>query len=174
MAKTSTASSKKTSKKTSKKASSKKASKKATSKKTSKMTAKKATQSKPATGPAPVVHFEIGCQNLARTSAFYGGLLGWTYDQSMPSMAMVDNLGGYVKNPTDGIGGHLSTLGHEPHQYVTIYAMVPDIEATLKKAKRLGGTTIIPKQEVPGMGWFAWLGDPEGNVIGLWTPLAGG
>lgn len=43
-----------------------------------------------------------------------------------------------------------------------------------KKAKRLGGTTIIPKQEVPGMGWFAWLGDPEGNVIGLWTPLAGG
>jgi len=30
---------------------------------------------------------------------------------------------------------------------------------------------LIPKQEVPGMGWFAWFKDPEGNVLGLWTAM---
>lgn len=160
MAKTSKVTTKKTTKKT--------------AKKTAKKSATKATKPRAASGPAPVVHFEIGCQNLAKTTAFYGDLLGWAYEPGGPSMAMVNNLGGHVKKPTDGIGGHLSTLGHEPHQYVTIYAMVPDIEATLKKAQGLGGQTIVPKQEVPGMGWFAWLGDPEGNVIGLWTPKGQG
>ena len=45
---------------------------------------------------------------------------------------------------------------------------VDDIEATLAKVGQLGGTTLVPKQEVPGMGWFAWFKDPEGNVVGLW------
>lgn len=124
--------------------------------------------------PAPVIHFEIGCQNLAKTGAFYGDLFGWTYESGMPSMSMINNIGGHVKAPTDGIGGHLTSLGHEPHQYVTIYAMVDDIEAMLEKSTKLGGKIVIPKQEVPGMGWFAWLADPEGNIIGLWTPMGRG
>jgi hypothetical protein len=50
--------------------------------------------------------------------------------------------------------------------------MVDDIEATLAKASTLGGKTVVPKQEVPGMGWFAWFQDPEGNCIGLWKTMA--
>ena len=26
----------------------------------------------------------------------------------------------------------------------------------------------MPKTPVPGMGWFAWLKDTEGNVLGVW------
>jgi uncharacterized protein len=121
--------------------------------------------------PAPVVHFEIGCQNLEKTRKFYSDLLGWEYAPGMPNMAMIANLGPYAEAKSDGIGGHLSALGHPPHQYVTIYALVSDIEATLAKAQKLGGSTLVPKQEVPGMGWFAWFKDPEGNCIGLWTAM---
>lgn len=121
--------------------------------------------------PAPVVHFEIGCKDLEKTRRFYGELLGWEYAPGSPNMAMIANIGGHAEKRTDGIGGHINCLGHPPHQYVTIYAMVDDIEATLDKVNRLGGKTLIPKQEVPGMGWFAWFMDPEGNGIGLWTPM---
>jgi len=119
--------------------------------------------------PAPVVHFEIGCQNMESTRAFYSALLGWQSQPNGPMMAMLTNLGEMGQPKTMGIGGHLTALGHPPHQYVTVYAMVDDIEATLAHAVKLGGTLLIPKTEVPGAGWFAWFKDPEGNCLGLWT-----
>ncbi len=121
--------------------------------------------------PAPIVHFEIGCKDLKKTSDFYSTLFGWKYESGMPSMSMIGNLGPYAEKKTDGIGGHITSLGHPPHQFVTIYALVEDIESTLAKAEKLGGKTVIPKQEVPGMGWFAWFNDPEGNTIGLWKTM---
>lgn len=124
--------------------------------------------------PAPVVHFEIGCKDLAKTSVFYKNLLGWEYAPNhpgMPPMAMIANIGEHAEKKTTGIGGHINCLGHPPHQYVTVYALVDDIDATLKQAVALGGTLLIPKQEVPGMGWFGWFKDPEGNALGLWTAM---
>lgn len=122
--------------------------------------------------PCPVVHFEIGCQDINKTRAFYAAAFGWDYMPGAPNMAMVGNLGHMAPTKTDGIGGHLNSLGHPPHQYVTFYIMVDDIEASLAQIGKLGGTTLIPKQEVPGMGWFAWFKDPEGNAIGLWKAMA--
>lgn len=119
----------------------------------------------------PVVHFEIGCRNLPATRDFYSKIFGWEYAGEAPNMAMVGNLGPYAPTPTTGIGGHLTALGHEPFKYVTFYIQVPDIEATLAQIATQGGTTLIPKTEVPNMGHFAWFNDPEGNAIGLWTPM---
>jgi len=124
-----------------------------------------------AKAPAPVVHFEIGHKDLGKAKTFYTELLGWQFGDAGPTMAMLGNLGPYAEEKTEGIGGHMQSLGHEPHHYVTFYAQVDDIEATLKHAEELGGKTVIPKQEVPEMGWFAWFSDPGGNVIGLWTPM---
>ncbi|MGD9691562.1 MAG: VOC family protein [Phycisphaerales bacterium] len=121
--------------------------------------------------PAPIVHFEIGCQDLAKTSKFYADIFGWQYHEGMPNMSMVKNLGPMGEPKSDGIAGHISSLGHPPHQYVTFYAMVDDINATLDQINKAGGSTLIPKQEVPGMGWFAWFKDPEGNALGLWTSM---
>jgi uncharacterized protein len=109
---------------------------------------------------APITHFEIGGRDVARARKFYSELLGWEFQEIM-GVAMVVPSG-------KGIGGHLNALGHEPANYVTIYAQVDNIEAYLDRATRLGGRTIVPKTEVPQNGWFAWFADPDGNVIGLW------
>jgi len=123
--------------------------------------------------PAPIVHFEIGCKDMAKTQKFYADLFGWQF-QNFGGANMVTNIGPAHdggKPKTDGIGGHINALGHPPHQYVTVYALVDDIEATLANVTRLGGSTLVPKQEVPGMGWFAWFKDPEGNALGLWKNM---
>jgi predicted enzyme related to lactoylglutathione lyase len=113
--------------------------------------------------PAPVVHFEIGCRDTEKAKKFYGPLFGWEF-QSYGPAAMV--------NPTaPGIGGHINSLGHEPHHYVTFYVQVDNIQATLDHIAKLGGKTVVPPQEVPGMGHFAWFSDPDGNVVGLWKPI---
>lgn len=113
----------------------------------------------------PVVHFEIGCGDRERTVGFYRDLFGWNISTQGPA-AMIDT------GVKAGINGHITALGHEPHNYVTIYAQVDDLKRTLDKAATIGGRTIVPPTEVPGVGSFAWMGDPSGNVIGLWKPVA--
>jgi predicted enzyme related to lactoylglutathione lyase len=116
--------------------------------------------------PNPVIHFEIGSRDSAKASEFYRGLFGWTTEAYGPTQMI--NTGG-----EQGIQGHISALGHEPHRYVTVYAQVDDLNAYLKKAESLGGKTMIPPTEVPNMGHFAWFTDPDGNIFGLWKPISG-
>ena len=110
----------------------------------------------------PVVHFEVGCRDSARTQAFFKDLFGWSFQQAGPA-AMIDTGAG------TGINGHVTALGHEPHRYVTVYVQVDDVAAALAKAESLGGKTQVPPVEIP-TGTFAWFADPDGNTIGLWKP----
>jgi uncharacterized protein len=113
---------------------------------------------------APVVHFEIGCKDSEKAQAFYGGLFGWTFSAYGPA-AMIST------GSEMGINGHINSLGHEPHNYVTVYGMVEDLEASIRMAEELGGKSLVPPTEVPGMGAFAWVADPEGNIVGLWKVM---
>ncbi len=112
----------------------------------------------------PVVHFEIGCRDLASTQEFYAKLFDWKMQTAGPA-AMIETGG------AGGINGHITALGHEPHNYVTVYAQVDDIEAYLAKAVALGGKKVLGPIEIP-TGSFAWMKDPEGTLIGLFKPKA--
>jgi predicted enzyme related to lactoylglutathione lyase len=48
------------------------------------------------------------------------------------------------------------------------YVEVDDIRATTQKAEELGGKIMKDVTEVPGMGWFSFIQDPTGSVLGLW------
>ncbi len=109
----------------------------------------------------PVVHFEIGCRDKAATQAFYGKMFDWQMSEMGPA-TMIDTGAG-------GIAGHITAIGHEPHQFTHFYVMVEDLNASLAKASELGGKTIVPPVDIP-TGTFAWFSDPEGNIVGLFKP----
>jgi len=44
---------------------------------------------------------------------------------------------------------------------------VDDVDATISKAKNLGGKIIKEKTEIPNIGWFGLFSDLDGNVIGV-------
>ena len=51
------------------------------------------------------------------------------------------------------------------------FVTVQDIPATLEKAKMLGAEVVREKKEIPdGMGFFARIKTPDGNIIGLYSP----
>lgn len=110
----------------------------------------------------PVVHFEIGCKDNEKTQSFYTQLFDWKIDRQSMS-------GVIGTRSKEGIQGHITSLGHEPEHYVTFYVQVDDLKAYLEKAKTLGGKTLVPAIAIP-TGKFAWLGDPDGNIIGLLQP----
>ncbi len=115
--------------------------------------------------PNPVVHFEIGGTNTEASAEFYGSLFGWSTRQVGP--ALMINTGS-----PEGIQGHFTALGHEPHHYTIFYVQVEDINASLQKAEQLGGKVVVPKVDVPNYGSFAWFSDPDGNTVGLWKPAS--
>ena len=110
----------------------------------------------------PVIHFEIGCRDIAKTSDFFSNLFAWNMQAAGP--ATMINTGA-----ESGIHGHISALGHEPHHYTIFYVQVEDVQNYLDRAGSLGGKTLVPPVEIP-TGTFAWFADPEGNTIGLWKP----
>ena len=36
-----------------------------------------------------------------------------------------------------------------------------------QRIEALGGTVIVPKMEIPGVGWWAFAMDPEGNRFAI-------
>lgn len=109
----------------------------------------------------PVVHFEIGCRDMAKMKEFYQKMFDWKMEDMGPAAMIAAEQG--------GIGGHMTALGHEPFHYTTFYVQVEDVAAYLKKVEGMGGKTIVPPMDIP-TGTFAWMQDPEGNVVGLWKP----
>jgi len=110
----------------------------------------------------PVVHFEIGCRDKTRTAEFFNKLFDWSTQEAGPA-TMIDTGAG------SGINGHITALGHEPHNYVIVYIAVDDVQAYLDKAVALGGKALLPVIQIP-QGQFSWFADPEGNTIGLFKP----
>jgi predicted enzyme related to lactoylglutathione lyase len=107
----------------------------------------------------PVVHFEIGCRDRAKTAQFFGELFGWHIDSTGPA-------GTIDAGSPGGIPGHITSLGHEPQHYTMFYVEVDDVQAYLDKAAALGGKTLVPPVKIP-TGTFAWFADLDGNMIGL-------
>ncbi len=114
--------------------------------------------------PAPVVHFEIGCRDQAKAAAFYRSVFDWQIGPGANAAALD------IAPAGEGIGGHFTSLGHEPHHYVTVYIQVADIAATLEAIVAQGGEKVVGPIPLPGGGAFAWFRDPDGTTLGLSTP----
>lgn len=114
--------------------------------------------------PGAIGHVEWRCTDLARAKRFYGGLFGWEF-RPWGKEYLLFRGPGYAGGGFARVKNRRAVrAGGSP----TAYVEVKDIEATLRKARRLGGSTERAKTEIPGMGWFAHLRDPDGNRIGLY------
>ena len=112
-----------------------------------------------------IVHVEIPAADQAAAAKFYQSLFGWKM-QAMPEMNYT------MWEDGSGSGGGFPTVSAEsPAGQVTVYFDSEDIEADLKNVEKLGGKVVMPKTEIPGMGWYAMFKDPTGNVLALFTGM---
>jgi uncharacterized protein len=113
----------------------------------------------------PVIHFEVMGADGEKLRRFYHDLFGWAIDARNP-------LGyGIVRRETNaegvGIGGSIGGTPRGMRRHLTFYVEVPDVEAALAEAERLGGTRLTgPFGVQPGVE-LAQFSDPEGNTVGL-------
>src|SRR6266498_4238358 len=96
----------------------------------------------------PVVHFEIIGKDAGKLQSYYSDLFGWRIDANNPMNYGVVPREGNTNADGIGIGGGVG-VGPEGYQgHVTFYVEVPDVEASLAKAERLGGKRLMGPDKV--------------------------
>lgn len=117
----------------------------------------------------PIVHIEIPVNDIDTGGGFYAELFGWKTNP-IPEM-------GYMTFETgEGPGGGFARADGQMAQAgeVLIHVLTDDVTASLDKAESLGATTLVPKTEIPGIGWFGVFRDPTGNKIAVFTNMPNG
>ena len=106
-------------------------------------------------------HIEFPADDPERAKAFYGAVagLGVRRDGRLPGLL-------HVPTP-EGYGGAIGKRDVSTGHALRIYIEVNSIDDALAASERTGGTTKEPKTDIPGMGWFAVVTDPEGSEVGL-------
>ena len=112
--------------------------------------------------PNPVVHWEITARDANKAQEFYASLFGWNITSDNPVSY------GFVDTQTEtGINGGIPHAQEGDQPRVILYVEVDDLQAYLDRAEELGGRTLMPPTEIPGIVTIALLADPEGNTTGL-------
>jgi len=113
---------------------------------------------------------ELMTTDVPAAKAFYSGLFGWALeDMEMPDMTYTvlkvgdRPVGGLMHMPPDA-------AGFPPHWGT--YVTVDDVDATARKAAELGGRILVGPRDIPSVGRFCVIQDPQGAVISVITYVA--
>ena len=115
----------------------------------------------------PVVHFEIVGGDATALQKYYSDLFGWEIDANNPMKYGLVQREGNVNADGIGIGGGVGAGPEGYPGHVTVYVEVPDVEAALAQAERLGGTRTMGPDEVMEGLVIGLFNDPEGHTVGV-------
>ncbi len=117
------------------------------------------------------VWYELMTADPSAAKAFYGAVAGWSVtDVPMPGM----NYTILSAGPTR-IGGLMGIAQDPEHAGIkpfwSAYIAVDDVDAAAGKVERLGGSVCRAPADIPDVGRFAVVADPQGAVFNLFKAL---
>ena len=120
------------------------------------------------------VWYELMTTDVAAAKAFYGSVVGWSMqDMPMPGMTYTivsmgeAQVGGIMPIPKDA-----AAAGMQPCW--ASYIAVDDVDAGAATVQRLGGKILAPPTDIPTIGRFATVADPQGAMFNLFKPNRAG
>jgi predicted enzyme related to lactoylglutathione lyase len=110
-----------------------------------------------------VVHFEFNADNPERAASFYTNVFGWKIEKWAGPMDYWIVMTGEQSEP--GIDSGIKKRSEEQNTVNTVD--VPSVDEFVKKVTGAGGKVVQPRTAVPGVGYFAYCQDTEGNIFGM-------
>ncbi len=105
---------------------------------------------------------ELMTTDVEKAKSFYTDIFGWetaAYDGGMPyTLVKVggEEVGGMMAMPPQAEGMHPAW---------SVYVTVDDVDATARKVAELGGQVVMGPQDIPEVGRFCVIQDPQGAFI---------
>ena len=114
----------------------------------------------------PIVHIEFSAHDRVAAAKFYTDVFNW-------KVAQIPEMNYATFEAEGGPGGGFATVDNQLHKAgdVLVYIGTDDIDATLARIVKSGGKIVLPKTEIPSIGWFAIFNDPTGNRVALYTGI---
>ena len=108
----------------------------------------------------PILHWEFMVNDSEKTREFYRKVFGWRFDTTDPNYTMIET------GQTPG-GGMMKRPPNAGRPSLNVYFGVDEIEPVLRNVVEAGGKVIVPKTEIPNVGWFAFFQDPDEIPVGI-------
>lgn len=118
------------------------------------------------------VWYELMTTDTKKAIAFYGDVVGWKtqpFDGAPADkpytmwVAGQGPIGGVMALPDE-----VRKMGVPPHWMA--HVQVADVDKTVAKAKELGGSVHMPPTDIPTVGRFSVIADPQGASLSVFKP----
>jgi len=110
-------------------------------------------------------------QDSAGAEKFYGELLGWTFKHMDMGPSGTYRL--IIANGREQGGIFQMRTGDNIPSHWCGYVSVPDVDGAAKVAESKGGKLVFGPADIPDVGRFAYLLDPEGAAFVVWRDKRG-
>ncbi|MDI6815755.1 MAG: VOC family protein [Actinomycetota bacterium] len=111
-----------------------------------------------------VVHFELPVDDPDRAIAFYRAVFGWKIEKWEGPDDYWLVMTGAAGEP--GIDGALARRSAELKSTQNTIDVL-SLDEAIAKVIEGGGTVVAPRTTIPGVGYFAYCSDTEGNIFGM-------
>jgi len=112
---------------------------------------------------------ELITSDLDSAKRFYGELLGWTF---METKTIYGNTYLVAMAGETVVGGMMLKEGNVPDDAPLCwdpYITVDDVNVSIQQVEGLGGNVVLPPTDIPNVGRFCVILDPQGVSLNLIT-----
>lgn len=114
---------------------------------------------------------ELITTNLDSAMKFYGEVLGWSFHETK---TIYGNR--YITALKDGVvvAGMMLKEGNVDDEAMPCwdpYITVDDVEESVKTVEKMGGRILLPPTDIPGIGRFAVIMDPQEIAFNIISPV---
>ena len=110
---------------------------------------------------------ELMTTDVGAAKAFYGKLFGWALEE-LENSEMVYTMAKAGGKEVAGIMGMPPEAGKMPPTWGA-YVTVNDVDASAQEAETLGGKIVLAPRDIPNVGRFCVICDPQGATLSLIT-----
>jgi predicted enzyme related to lactoylglutathione lyase len=107
---------------------------------------------------------ELTTPNISDAKGFYRTLFGWNTSDVPQEDGSKSSTYTILKVGDEEIGGIVAIQNPQEADvaYWTPYITVENVDATARRAQELGGTVLVPPTDVPDVGRYSVIQDPQG------------
>ena len=115
-----------------------------------------------------IAHFAINADDVLRARKFYERVFGWTFSAWGPPdfYQIQTNTTGEDAGVRGALQRRRELVAGQPMIGFECTVAVDSIDETEKAVLANGGTIVMPRSVIVGVGTLIFFQDPEGNVLG--------
>jgi predicted enzyme related to lactoylglutathione lyase len=118
--------------------------------------------------PGSLTWNELSTRDVAAARAFYTELFGWGTEEIDTGMAYTM----FTQGEKMAGGMYALTPGIDMPVLWTPYFAVEDVGVAGERARELGGEVLMGPEDIPGIGQFVLVRDPQGAMFYAFTPIS--